>query len=340
MNCNVFYHVFRRRRIIRCVLATLMILPPVLLQAQTERIQVHDPVMIRQADTYYLFCTGMGISVWSSKDMKQWNREKPVFDEPPSWAVEAVPGYRGHTWAPDISYHNGRYYLYYSVSAFGKNTSCIGVATNETLDPLSPDYRWVDHGKLIQSVPGRDMWNAIDPQQVTDNDGTPWLVFGSFWDGIKLVKLDQSRLKVAEPQEWHTVAARPRDYYTDERDAGEGSIEAPFLFKKGGFYYLFMSFDFCCRGLESNYKVMVGRSDKITGPYIDRNGFKLIHGGGTAVLTGNKDWPGVGHNAVYHFDGQDYIICHGYDANDNGKPKLLINRLDWDEEGWPVVVSE
>jgi arabinan endo-1,5-alpha-L-arabinosidase len=305
--------------------------------SQADRIQVHDPVMIKEGNTFYLFCTGMGISVWSSTDMKQWKSCKPVFDKAPVWAIEAVEGYKGHTWAPDISYHNGKYYLYYSVSAFGKNTSCIGVATNTTLDPADPSFRWIDQGKVIQSVPGRDMWNAIDPNLMVDDAGTPWLVFGSFWDGMKLVKLDKSLIKVAEPQEWHTVAARPRDYYTDEYNAGEGSIEAPFLFKKDKYYYLFVSFDFCCRGLESTYKVVVGRSENITGPYVDRDGRKMIYGAGTPVLTGNKDWPGVGHSATYTFDGKDYIIYHGYDASDHGRPKLLIDTLQWDEGGWPVV---
>jgi arabinan endo-1,5-alpha-L-arabinosidase len=293
--------------------------------------------MAREGDTYYLFCTGMGISVFSSPDMISWKPEKPVFERAPEWAVSAVPGYMGHTWAPDISFHDGTYYLYYSVSAFGKNTSCIGVATNTTLDPADPAFRWVDHGMVVQSVPGRDMWNAIDPNLIIDDSGTPWLVFGSFWDGMKLTKLDKSLIKLSDPQEWHTVAARPRDYYTEETSAGEGAIEAPFIFKRNGYYWLFVSFDFCCRGLESNYKVMVGRSEKVTGPYLDRNGHPMTHGGGTPLLTGNKSWPGVGHNSVYNFDDQDYIIYHGYDAADHGRPKLLIDKLEWDSEGWPVV---
>src|SRR4051812_33042527 len=109
-------------------------------------IPMHDPAIIRQAGVFYVFATGMGITVWSSSDMVNWKREKPVFDAPPAWAVEAVPTFKGHIWAPDISTFNGQYYLYYSVSAFGKNTSCIGVATNVTLDPRDPAFKWVDHG--------------------------------------------------------------------------------------------------------------------------------------------------------------------------------------------------
>src|SRR6187455_3570966 len=109
--------------------------------------------------------------------MKHWKQQRPVFDKVAPMMVKAIPGFRGYIWAPDISFHNGQYYLYYSVSAFGKNTSCIGLATNKTLDPSSSDYQWVDHGKVIQSVPGRDLWNAIDPNLAFDNEQKPWLVF-------------------------------------------------------------------------------------------------------------------------------------------------------------------
>lgn len=94
--------------------------------------------MIKQDDIYYLFCTGRGISVWSSKDMRNWEREDPGFGEAPGWTDTVVPGLKNHIWAPDITYRNGTYYLYYSVSAFGKNTSAIGVATNSTLDSDDP----------------------------------------------------------------------------------------------------------------------------------------------------------------------------------------------------------
>lgn len=302
-----------------------------------QDILVHDPVLIREGNTYYLFCTGMGISVFSSQDKLNWQAERPVFDAAPPWALETIPGFKGHIWAPDISFYNGEYYLYYSVSAFGKNTSCIGLATNRTLDPEDPDFKWIDHGKVVQSVPGRDLWNAIDPNLVVDFQQQPWLTFGSFWGGMKLVKLAPDGKRVAQPEEWYTVAKRARAFTTDDRDPGEGAVEAPFIFKKNGFYYLFVSFDFCCRGKDSNYKIAVGRSDKIQGPYRDKNGVRMDEGGGSIVLQGNASWPGVGHNAVYTVDGVDYLIFHAYDAGDNGKPKVKIESMTWDKDGWPVV---
>lgn len=320
------------------VLITLLLMGEILAQSPAP-ISVHDPVMIKDKDTWYLFATGMGVSVWSSKDMKSWKQEKPVFSEPPQWAREAVKGYRGHTWAPDISYHDGWYYLYYSVSAFGKNTSSIGLAVNRTLDPASPQFRWQDKGMVIQSVPGRDMWNAIDPNLVRDQQGSPWLVFGSFWNGMKLVKLNAAQSAPAEPQQWHTVAARPRSFVIPDSAAGDAAIEAPFIFYKDGYYYLFVSFDYCCRGERSTYKVVVGRSARLQGPYADWDGVPMTLGGGTNVLEGNKDWHGVGHNAVVTENGKDFLVCHGYDANDKGKPKLIIRELHW-RNGWPYVTRQ
>lgn len=312
-------------------------------------VPVHDPVMIRQGNTYYLFATGRGISVWTSPDRVRWTRSKSVFAAPPAWAVEAVPTFNGHTWAPDISYHDGKYYLYYSVSAFGKNTSCIGVATNTTLDPSDPNFKWVDHGKVIQSIPGVTNWNAIDPNIITAEDGTPYMSFGSFWEGLKLVKLTPDRLRIAEsPDNLITIASRKRDPKEPNPmappgnpvDAGGNAIEAPFIFKHGDYYYLFASIDYCCRGAKSDYKMIVGRSKTIPGPYLDREGADLARGGGTILLAGDAKWYGVGHNAVCTFDGTDYLVFHGYDASDpRGRSKLRIEKVNWDQAGWPSVLK-
>ncbi len=299
-------------------------------------ISVHDPVIIRQDGIYYLFCTGQGITGFSSVDKKHWKQLKPVFDKDPVWAVNAVPGFKGHIWAPDISFQNGQYYLYYAVSAFGKNTSCIGLATNPTLDPLAKNFKWTDHGKVIQSVPNRDMWNAIDPNLILDENKTPWLSFGSFWNGMKLVKLDSTLTAIAQPEEWYTIAARKRDFTIPDSMAGDAAIEAPFIYKHGLFYYLFVSFDYCCRGEKSTYKMVVGRSEKVMGPYKDKEGTLMNQGGGSIVLEGDKNWYGVGHNAVAEFDGIDYLVFHAYDAADKGRSKLRIEKLDWKNE-WPVV---
>ncbi|MEZ5425502.1 MAG: arabinan endo-1,5-alpha-L-arabinosidase [Pyrinomonadaceae bacterium] len=296
---------------------------------------IHDPSMIKEADTFYLFATGQGISVLSSKDAKSWTKEKPVFETAPDWTASCATDFKGHIWAPDISFHKGLFYLYYSVSSFAKNSSCIGVAVNRTLDRSSPEFGWVDKGRVLQSVPNRDMWNAIDPNLVFDEEGVPWLAFGSFWEGIKLVKMNPNLLRPAEGEIWYSVARRKRDFDLADALPGNGAVEAPFIYKKGDFYYLFISVDYCCRGEKSDYKIVYGRSQKINGPYLDRQGRDLIEGGGTILRQGDKNWYGVGHNAVYKVGDREYLIYHGYDAKDKGRSKLLIGELSWTPDGWP-----
>jgi len=328
-------------------------------------INVHDPSMIKHDDRYYMFHTGRGIANWVSRDKENWIRQDPVFPVAPGWTESVVPGFGNHIWAPSIYLHNGTFYLYYSVSSFGRNNSAIGLVTNQTLDPQDPEFDWVDQGIVIESVPGRDMWNAIDATLSFDENGTPWLTFGSHWMGIKLVQLEDDLKTIAitpEGDEWYTIAERDRYWKLDERDAGDsanpeldyedlypdsilrlnrqsesGAIEAPFIFRKGDYYYLFVSWDRCCRGEDSTYKVVVGRSESITGPYLDKTGERMDYGGGSLVVKGNDEYAAVGHNSVYTFEGTDYLVAHAYDLSDEGRSKLVILEVLWDDEGWPIV---
>lgn len=322
-------------KIIATPLALFMLLITTVSLAQNNI--VHDPVVIKQKDTYYLYCTGKGISVLSSKDLKNWQPEPPIFKEKPHWVDAVVPNFDNHIWAPDISFHNNTYYLYYSVSAFAKNTSAIGVATNTTLNPKDPAYKWIDHGIVMQSQPNRDMWNAIDPNLIFDDSNIPWLTFGSFWEGLKMVKLNPDLKSITNPQEWHTIAKRKRTFDLPDTDPGDAALEAPFIFKKKGYYYLFLSWDLCCRGDKSTYKVVVGRSKNPTGPYLDKTGKSLAEGGGSLVVEGDENYFGVGHNSVYTFDNKDYIFYHGYEKKSNGTPKLIVKELLWDTEDWPSL---
>lgn len=303
---------------------------PVTLQPTGFIQRIHDPVMAKEGDTYYVFSTGSRIIVICSQDMVEWVWCGRVFDRNPAWVEAAVPGVMD-LWAPDIAYFNGKWHLYYAGSTFGSNQSVIGLATNRTLDPQSPDYAWVDEGAVVASHQ-TDNWNAIDPNLTVDADGQPWLAFGSYWSGIKLRKVDAATGKLATDDE--TL------YPLAQRFTNGGAIEAPFLIEHNGLYYLFVSFDACCRGAESTYNVRVGRAAQITGPYLDRDGTALLAGGGTQILAAYDRWRGPGHNGIYHEGGVDWIVYHAYDAKEVGIPKLRIETLGWDAEGWPYLPSQ
>ena len=291
--------------------------------------QVHDPTIIKDGDTFYLFSTRAGLAVRCSKDLVEWRLCGDVFAHIPGWAVTDVPGLRG-IWAPDISYFNGRYHLYYSASTFGSNRSSIGLAINQTLDPTSNKYRWEDQGKVISSVKTDD-WNAIDPNIVIDEQGEPWMSFGSFWSGIKMRKIDAATGKLSTTDtKLYSLASRPRSAELP------GAIEAPAIVRRGEYYYLFVSFDFCCRGVDSTYNIRVGRSKRVTGPYLDREGKDMLEGGGTLVLSGGKRWRGPGHCSILRDQSGDKLVYHAYDADARGVSTLRITTIRW-EADWPAV---
>lgn len=293
-------------------------------------VPTHDPVMIKQGATYYLFFTGRGVQWRSSPDLVTWKTRGSVFEALPAWTAEAVPGARNSAWAPDISFFNGKYYLYYSVSTFGSQRSVIGLATNKTLDPASPDYKWEDQG-LVMASTAADDFNAIDPNHVIDANGKHWLEFGSFWGGLKLIALDpKTGKRLAGDTAVHPIAARlPMK--------GGRAIEGGFIIRHGGWYYLFASYDFCCKGKDSTYRMVVGRSKDILGPYLGKDGSSMMADGGTPLLGPTARWAGVGHNGFISDGGKDYVVYHGYDLEKNGAQTLRISPVTWTSEGWPLI---
>ncbi len=286
---------------------------------------VHDPTMIEAEGKYYIFSTGRGVPIRCSDDLVTWDLCKAVYFRPPKWIKEEVPGV-GDLWAPDISFFNGKYQVYFSASTFGENTSAIGLATNTTLDVNSPDYEWQDGGMVIKSEQGFN-WNAIDPNFVVDKDGQPWLTFGSYWSGIKIVKLDKETGKRVEGDvALHSIASR----------TSPGAIEAPYIIYREPYYYLFVSFDQCCQGVTSTYNTRVGRAENITGPYLDMAGLEMEYGGGTLLREGTERWKGPGHSAIFSKDSIDYLVYHSYDAENQGRPTLRMEPIIW-QDGWPTL---
>lgn len=285
---------------------------------------VHDPSIIQSGDTFYLFATGFGIPIRTSRDLYHWRSAGSIFAKAPAWTSE-FHVWRDYLWAADISFFHGEYHVYYAASTFGSTHSGIGLATNKTLDSKSPDYHWVDHGKVIQTPPHNN-WNAIDPCLSLDAEGQPWLVCGSCWTGIKIFKINPDTGMLADPHAPPVaIAGRP----------GGGLIEEGYIRQHNDYYYLWVSFDHCCRGVNSDYRIMVGRSKNILGPFIDRDGKSMLTGGGTQILASQGSIRGPGSSAIIHAAGQDWLVHHFYDGDDWGIPKLQIRLLTWDSAGWP-----
>lgn len=307
---------------------------------QTETPMVHDPVMAYEDSTYHIFATGHGIQHITSRDRRMWTvSRQPLMTVIPQWTHDSVPGFADHVWAPDVIRWHDRWWLAYSCSTFGKNGSAIGLLSTKRLR----NAIWSDEGCIVTSRDKRDNWNAIDPCFVIDDADRPWLFWGSFWDGIQIAALDTT-MHIATGQQPRTIARRYDPQCKTmapnptSKFAGRNAIEAPFVFKHDGYYYLFVSWDYCCQGSKSNYRVAVGRSKRVDGPYLDREGKDMLKGGGTIFLEGDKThFEAAGHCAVYAVDGQDIFICHGYSTAPGGASILIQRTISWTADGWPEL---
>lgn len=294
--------------------------------------QVHDPVIVKEKNVYHCFSTH-GFELGSA-DLKTWVPLGKVFATLPKWAVEAVPGAKDY-WAPEVVFRDGMWRLYYAVSTFGKNISAIGLAESKTLDRSSAEFGWKDLGIVLASS-SNDNYNAIDPAVACDEKGNDWLVFGSFWEGIEIVPL--SKKGMVETCNAKLIASRKKVQSFQSADS-PNAIEGGYILFHEGYYYLFASHDFCCRGTASSYHIVVGRSSKIEGPYYDESGVDMREGGGTTMRDGFsfKRWAGPGHNTVFKDDdGSIYLVYHAYDRENDGRPQLQIESLTW-KSGWPHV---
>jgi arabinan endo-1,5-alpha-L-arabinosidase len=302
---------------------------PATLPEFTLPVRVHDPVMIKQGDTYYLYTTGMGVEFQTSKDKKSWNPAGRVFPDGqlPAWHKDFIPDQNGHLWAPDIHFRDGKYHLYYSVSAWMNFNSSIGYATNTTLDPKDPNYNWVDHGCVISYKNGGDGVNVIDPNVFVDKDGKVWLLYGSYQAGLRLVELNPTTgLLKDETNPQLTVLTTT---------LGEGV----FLLHSKGYYYVFASRGRCCAGLESTYQVVIGRSKDIHGPYLTKDGKSWKDNDYTLFLEGDEAQPGKGHNGFITENDTTFIVYHAYTRAANGTSLLVIRPMYEGVDGWPTLIK-
>ncbi len=318
-------------------IAALMLLPMAALAQEAPvpsgDVRIHDPSVIVADGHWVSFQTGDegglyqgAIKLKTSPDGVTWTNAGAIGKGVPKW-TEAVLGYRSRNiWAPSAVQHDGTWYLYYSVSSFGINVSTIGLMTNSAFDPLTPSAGWVDQGEVLHSG-GRDDFNAIDPYRIDTADGRAWLSYGSYWTGIKLRELDPKSGKlIAADAPVHALASRQG-----------GAIEASSLLEHDGKFYLFVSYDQCCQGVASTYRIMVGRAETVTGPYRDASGTDMLTGAASEVQASAGHVIGPGGQEPVFGAGVDMLAYHYYDGADLGAAKLRIAPLRWTDDGWPEL---
>ncbi|NMO14276.1 arabinan endo-1,5-alpha-L-arabinosidase [Pyxidicoccus fallax] len=338
---------------------------------------LHDPSIIKvregARDVFYVVSTGQGIAIRRSVDLVNWHYVGRVF--PPQWDAQcndlnAVPAWAlqrfatsllkpDQVWSPDISYFGGRFHVYYAVTVPGSNRVYVGHASNTVLDGSLP---WTDHGEVFRSTAASPF--AADGPDVllfTTATGAPRakLSFGGFFGGVYQLPLSLG-------------TGRPNTAATRVRLAGRNgeryhALEGGHLFQRGRYYYLVVNWDYCCgpRPKESPlgwtrvyppytqstptrladlpaYRLVVGRSTSPAGPFVDRNGVKLVNGGGTELLTSRGNLVGPGGASVVEHEGRHLLVIHRYAERQvdgatfcAGTQAPHVRRLHWTADGWP-----
>jgi arabinan endo-1,5-alpha-L-arabinosidase len=292
--------------------------------AQPAMPRLHDPsTIVRDGGMYYVYSTGRGIPFFASPDLRSWAQRGSVFEALPESVVKYAPGNDGRdAWAPDIVKVGNTLYLYYAVSKWDSFASAVGLATNTTLDPDSPAYKWVDRWMVVRSE-GPEPLNAIDPGVVQAKDGTMWLCYGSYHGTIDLVELNPQTGLRLKPDAAPMVIA--------------GQSEAADIIEHDGWFYLFVNHGTCCQGAKSTYHINVGRSRKVTGPYVGRDGKPLTESLGEPFLATEGEHIGPGHFGLVR-DGSGAMFSMHYEADaGTGRSMLAVRKLGWSADGWPVA---
>ena len=303
----------------------LFLLPVKGLHALHNNTGAHDPTAIQKCgNTYWIFTTGNGVSSLYSRDLVSWTSGRTPFSKSsyPAWINTYVPGFEGHFWAPECIYMNGKYHLYYSCSTWGSISSCIGLVTNKSLNPTDPDFLWEDQGVVVSSSPGSEA-NCIDPSVFQDEQGDYYMSYGSYFGGIRIVQLDSTSGMISGSYHYPVAS---------------GNCEASYVIPHEDYYYLFINRGTCCSGVNSTYRIQVGRSMSPVGPFLDKQGVDLNGGGGSTIFSTNGSFIGPGHVGYYVENGEAWVTFHYYDGDRNGAPTLGIGTMRW-EEDWPVITS-
>ena len=282
-----------------------------------------DPSVVQAPDGAF-YAYGTGGTCRKSYDLVHWE-DMGIALQRPTWndSVRTDKNGKQHPmrfslWALDVS-RVGKKYLVHYASAYWGNETRTGLGVAEGTSPTE----FTDCGKMFCSTE-IGVQNSIDPCYVKDK-GKKYLIWGSF-RRLYMGRLTKDGKRIKNPSHLTQVAGT--------------AFEGAMVYKRKGYYYLFASVGTCCEGAKSTYHTVVGRSKKLAGPYVDRQGGRMLDNHYETVIKGNDRWKGPGHNSeiITDKEGDTWLLYHAYDALDPEKGRvMLLDKLLWDEEGWPYM---
>lgn len=295
-----------------------------------------DPSIIRVEDTYFIanstFEWFPGVRLHESKDLEHWNLLPSPLSTTNLLDMKGNPS-SGGIWAPDLSYADGKFWLVYTdvkitEGAFKDMTNYLTTAA----DIQGP---WTDPIKL----------NGVgfDASLFHDADGRKYLVQQTWdhreyhhpFDGITLTEFDTNTMKL-----------KPETARTIYNGTNVKLPEGPHIYKKGGYYYLFIAQG----GTVFTHQEVVARSKSLGALSFETEP-------GDPFIT-NFDTPDnyiqkQGHGGLVSTPGGEWYyasLCarpwnHATESSTDPRGwsslgrETSIQKVEWDQEGWPRVVG-
>lgn len=269
-----------------------------------------DPSVTKIGDTYWASAT---TSNWapvypllSSTDLENWEIRGHVFMELPSWADY-------YFWAPEISYDNGKVYIYYSAHQKGGNL-CLGIASADR-----PEGPYEDHGPLMcQSV------GSIDAFPMRDENGKLHLIWKE--DGNSVGK--PTPIWISElAEDRKSLIGDKKELFKNEAPWESNLVEGVSMIRKGDYFYAFYAAAGCC-GLDCTYATGIARAKNLLGPWEKYSQ--------NPILTSDDNWKCPGHGTPVEHEGSFYFLYHAYheDGSVYAGRQGLLREFEFTTDGW------
>jgi xylan 1,4-beta-xylosidase len=269
-----------------------------------------DPSVAKIGDTYWASATSSNWApaypLLSSKDLIHWETKGYVFPQLPEWADY-------YFWAPEISYENGKVYIYYAAHRKNGNL-CLGIASADR-----PEGPYKDHGPLMCQEVG-----SIDAFPMRDENGKLYLIWKEDANSVgKPTSIWMSELK----EDRSGLGEQKHELFRNEAPWESNLVEGVSMIRHGDYFYAFYAAAGCC-GRDCTYATGIARAKHLIGPWEKYPN--------NPIIANEGEWNCPGHGTPIEKDGKFYFLYHAYSKEGSvytGRQGLL-REFEFTSDGW------
>jgi Beta-xylosidase len=248
-----------------------------------------DPSVIKVGKTFWASSTSSNwfpsFPLLSSTDLVHWKQHGYIFNKKPDWADY-------YFWAPELSYDNGKVYVYYAAHKKNGNLSVGAAVANK------PEGPYTDLGPLVSQPDG-----SIDAFAMRDEHSKLYLIWK---EDANSVNKPTSIWAQPMKEDRTALTGEKKELFLNDVNWEGNLVEGVSLIKHNGYFFAIYAAAGCC-GINCTYAVGVARSKNLLGPW---EKYKQ-----NPVLKGNDVWVCPGHGTSVEKAGHYYFLHHAYEKS-------------------------